>query len=58
MLFEPANAVTRVAANFSNIAERSSCLICGAEDDIVGTEVEVDCCKECCWEIWEVECDV
>jgi hypothetical protein len=39
-----------VFANLSRIAVRSSCLICGADDEIVGTGVEV--------EGWDGECEV
>jgi hypothetical protein len=39
-----------VVANLLRIAVRSSCLICRADDKIVGTEVEV--------EGWDVECEV
>jgi hypothetical protein len=42
--FEPARAVTSVVANFSNIAERSSDLICGAEVEVVIADDEVDEC--------------
>jgi hypothetical protein len=43
-------AVMIVFANLSRIAVRSSCLICGADDEIVGTGIEV--------EGWDGECEV
>ena len=39
---EADNAVTRVAANFSKIANRSSDLICGADVEVVGINAEVE----------------
>jgi hypothetical protein len=43
-----------VFANLSRIAVRSSCLIWGADDEIVGTGVEVEGWDGCC----DVKCEV
>jgi len=52
--FDAAIAVMIVFANLSKIAVRSSCLICGADDEIGGGDVDVEGCDEEC----EAECDV
>jgi hypothetical protein len=52
--FDAVIAVMIVVANLSRIAMRSSCLIWGAEDEIVGTEFEVEGWDGCC----NVECEV
>ena len=39
---EPANAVMRVDANFSKSAFKSSVLMCGADIEVKGTEVDVE----------------
>ena len=52
--FDAAIAVMIVVANLSEIAARSSCLICWADDEIVGGDVDVEGCDEEC----EAECDV
>ena len=40
--FEPARVVTRVAANLSRIAKKSSDLIWGADVNVVGADVNVE----------------
>jgi hypothetical protein len=50
--FDAVIAVMIVVANFSRIVVRSSCLICGADDEIVDTEFEVEGCDR----ESEVEC--
>jgi hypothetical protein len=43
-----------VFTNLSRIVVRSSCLICGADDEIVGTGVKVEGRDGCC----DVKCEV
>lgn len=49
LLFDrvPAKAVTRVVANFSNIADRSSILICGGVGDVVRIDDDEDVGIDC-----------